>query len=102
MSRAKSASGTIRLIPAWRRRYPSVMAVARQSQPDQSVIKDMLKIKGPDDLTPLADPVTVRQNDPFGCLLPPVRRPHAEPAVAHLLIVDTRIIDLRRQAKNSG
>jgi len=29
--------GAMRPIPAWRRRYPNDMAVARQSEPDQSV-----------------------------------------------------------------
>jgi hypothetical protein len=35
-------------------------------------------------------------------MLPTVRGSHAEPAVAYLLIVNNRVIDLRRQAKNSG
>src|ERR1700730_1834860 len=37
MSRANPPCGTILHIPARRRRYPSDMALARQSKPDQSV-----------------------------------------------------------------
>jgi hypothetical protein len=36
MSRC-SRDNAARPIPAWRRRYPNDMAVARQSEPDQSV-----------------------------------------------------------------
>jgi len=45
MARANPLAGAVTPIPTWRRRYPSDMATARQSQPDQRVTKDMLKIK---------------------------------------------------------
>ena len=41
----ESACSALTPIPAWRRRYPSDMAAARQSKPDQSVTKNTLKIK---------------------------------------------------------
>ena len=99
MSRANAKAGVLRPIPTCRRRYPSDMALARQSRPDQSVTKDMLKIKGLGALTPFNPTLSQSgQTDP----LPPIRGPHAEPAIAYLLVVDARIIDLHRQAKNSG
>jgi hypothetical protein len=41
-----SSKSTARATPAWRRRYPSDMAVTRQSRRGPSVTKNMLKIKG--------------------------------------------------------